>query len=122
MNRSGFTTVEVIIASALIVALITGGAVGMKQVTLLNQVAATRTSHTEMRSRVYAAISDTGTCAAALGSPVLVNPTIPITVNSISVVTNSSSKVILTNNQAAPGVPPDGLIYKMSLRFPSAAP
>lgn len=122
MNRSGFTTVEVIIASALIVALITGGAAGMRQVTLLNQMAASRTSHTEMRSRIYAAISDTGTCAAALGSPVLVNPASPITVNSISQVTKTSSKVILTNNAVAPGVSPDGLIYKMSLRFPSLVP
>lgn len=127
MNRSGFTTIEVVIASALIVTLITGGAVGMRQMNLLNQVAATRTSHTEMRMRVLAAISGPGGCAAALGNaalPVPALPVIPPTKSESIPVTSIKDEmgIILENGKAAPGVPADGLVYWLALRFPTSTP
>lgn len=115
MNRSGFTTIEVIIASALIITLITGGAVGMRQMNLLNQVASTRTSHTEMRTRVLGALSNSNGCAAALGNPILVSPALPITVSEIK---DEMGVVVLENNKAPPGIPSDGLVYKLALLFP----
>lgn len=125
MNRSGFTTVEVVIASALIVTLITGGAIGMRQVNLLNQVAATRTSHTEMRTRVIAALSDSGTCAAALGNPKIFGSFgsgATIDVNAVTDMTAGVPIPILVNGKPAPGNEADGLIYKLALIFPSAVP
>lgn len=117
MNRSGFTTIEVIIASALIITLITGGAVGMRQMNLLNQVASTRTSHTEMRARVLSALSNSAWCAAALGNPELVTPAVPIRVASI---TDEFSGLILEDGKPVRDGPGDGLVYQLELRIPPA--
>lgn len=100
MNRAGFTTVEVIIASALIVTLITGGAIGMRQVSLLGQSASTRTSHTEMRARIFEALLDSGTCAAALGKGTVTPPSL--------------------GTPATPPVPPLNLPIAAVYRAPSA--
>lgn len=125
MNRSGFTTIEVIIASALIVTLITSGAIGMRQMNLLNQMAATRTSHTEMRARVLSALSNSGTC----GKQLILNPpgvvayptagpptTFPITLDQI--LDEQLLHPILVRDAPAP----DGMSYKMDLWFPSSIP
>ncbi len=127
MNRSGFTTLEVVIASALIVTLVTGGAIGMRQINLLNQVAATRTSHTEMRTRILAALNDSGNCAFQLGNPVIPTPLVPpvpplgLPVASILDPFHtilSPLPPLLVSGQPAPGVT-DGLVYTMTIFFPT---
>lgn len=60
MNRSGFTIVEVMIASALIVTLVTAGAVGFTQISRLNQQASANTALTDMQSKVYSVLSGLG--------------------------------------------------------------
>lgn len=118
MNRAGFTTVEVIIASALIVVLVTGAAVGMKQINLLNQFASTRTSQTEMHSQVYEALSDSGACATNLGKgtadvPIFsaLNDT-PFPIAQVSQNLSGAPIVVLKNNDLK-----DGIRYELKMRL-----
>lgn len=131
MNRSGFTTVEVVIASALIVTLITGGAIGMRQVGLLGQMATTRTAHTEMRTRILEALSDSSTCAIALGKGTATAPFLPDPMNppaypgaSLPVANISSPATGIFLETAVPTATDPGktyeqLQYTLSLSFPS---
>jgi hypothetical protein len=122
MNRAGFTTIEVLIASVLIIALVTAGTAGLKQMNMLQQIAATRTAHSEIRARVLAVLNDSGTCAASLGSPIIVDPPgidrVDTTV--IPQILDGGVTPILVDNKILP--PPavgDGLIYHLLLRFPT---
>ena len=121
MNRSGFTTVEVMIASALIITLVTGGAVGLNQITRLNQQASANTSLTEMRTRVYSALSDSGMCALQLGNfvaPAVIQPDVR---NPINAILDQAFTPLIQNGKPAPGLStPDGVVYWISLIFPTA--
>jgi hypothetical protein len=113
MNRAGFTTVEVIIASALIVALVTAGTAGIRQMNLLSLVATTRTAHTEMRTKVLEAVSNSGACAGNISTSLLINPNQPLP---IAKITNGATTVIDSSNTT---VDADGLTYFAELIFPS---
>jgi hypothetical protein len=127
MNRAGFTTVEVIIASALIIALVTAGGAGLRQMNLLSQVATTRTASTEIRARVLSALSNSGACAANLGTPILPSPLSPLPVPRMPLNTISDGPVpLLESGKKALGDPTnaiqnDGVIYRMALAFPNPA-
>jgi hypothetical protein len=62
------------IASVLIITMITAGLVGVRQVNLLTQVGATRTTHSEIRARIVEALSQFGACADQLEHPKLPGP------------------------------------------------
>ena len=119
MNRSGFTTVEVMIASVLIIALVTAGAAGIRQMDLLTQVATTRTAHSEVRGRVLEALGDAGACVANLGFPslpALFDDKTPIPISQIK----DGALVLLENEKPAPPPhPADGMIYKTALFIPT---
>ncbi len=119
MNRSGFTTLEVLIASALIITLVTGGAVGLRQMNTLNHLAATRTSHTEMRTRILGWLNDSGSCAAQLGNPVRedVVPIPPIPIDAIK--DGVSGLVLLERGKREPNqIVWDGMLYDIAVTFP----
>ncbi len=117
MNRSGFTILEVVIASALIVTLVTSATMGIRQVNLLNQFAATRTAHTELRTKIYDALADSSTCAVNLGQFSATPPTYssgnPIIVPYIQQNFAGGPAMVVTDGQLL-----DGLRYQLRMNFP----
>ena len=127
MNRAGFTTIEVMIASVLILALITAGMAGIHQMQILQQVADSRTSHSEVRAMVFSALSDRSTCALHLGNPKLGSPTVlPLDTDHLPIATipfiSDGVAPILVDGKPKPksfktAAPDDGLIYRLRLKF-----